>query len=63
LEAKRLLDNEIYTDLENAYSEADNIIKEASVEFNKTHEKKQLQSPVKSIKQRLSNNGSIINHP
>lgn len=35
LEAKRLLDNGIYTDLEQAYSEAEKIITEVRVEFKK----------------------------
>ncbi|HBR2818815.1 TPA: hypothetical protein L9Q46_005339, partial [Klebsiella pneumoniae] len=35
LEAKRLLDNGIYTDLEKAYSEAEKIITEIRVEFKK----------------------------
>lgn len=40
LEAKRLLDNGIYTDLEKAYSEAEKIITEIRVEFKKKQEKK-----------------------
>jgi hypothetical protein len=39
LEAKRLLDNGIYTDLEKAYSEAEKIITEIRVEFKKKQEK------------------------
>jgi hypothetical protein len=39
LEAKRLLDNGIYTDLEKAYSEAEKIITEVRVEFKKKQEK------------------------
>lgn len=39
LEAKRLLDNGIYTDLEKAYSEAEKIITEVRVEFKKRQEK------------------------
>lgn len=41
LEAKRLLDNGIYTDLEKAYREAEKIITEVRVEFKKKQEKKQ----------------------
>jgi hypothetical protein len=39
LEAKRLLDNGIYTDLEKAYSEAEKIITKVRVEFKKKQEK------------------------
>lgn len=40
LEAKRLLDNGIYTDLEKAYSEAEKIITEIRVEFKKNRKRK-----------------------
>ncbi|CAM7564034.1 TPA: hypothetical protein PCI71_003544 [Klebsiella pneumoniae] len=54
LEAKRLLDNGIYIDLEKAYSEAEKIISEIRVEFKKKQEKKQFRSRIKSIKRALS---------
>ncbi len=54
LEAKRLLDNGIYTDLEKAYSEAEKIITEIRVEFKKQQEKKEFRSRIKSIKRALS---------
>lgn len=53
LEAKRLLDNGIYTDLENAYIEAEKIITEVRVEFKKKQEKQQFPSRIKSIKRAL----------
>lgn len=53
LEAKRLLDNGIYTDLEKAYREAEKIITEVRVEFKKKQEKKQFRSRIKSIKRAL----------
>jgi hypothetical protein len=53
LEAKRLLDNGIYTDLEKAYSEAEKIITEIRVEFKKKQEKKQFRTRIKSIKRAL----------
>ncbi|VCX70894.1 hypothetical protein BANRA_01728 [Klebsiella pneumoniae] len=40
LEAKRLLDNGIYTDPEKAYSEAEKIITEIRVEFKKNRRKR-----------------------
>lgn len=48
LEAKRLLDNGIYTDLEKAYSEAEKIITEIRIEFKKKQEKQEFRSRVKS---------------
>ena len=39
LEAKRLLDNGIYTDLEKAYSEAEKIITEIRVEFKRNRKR------------------------
>ena len=49
LEAKRLLDNGIYTDLEKAYSEAEKIITEIRVEFKKKQEKKQEQMMISEV--------------
>ncbi len=63
LEAKRLLDNGIYTDLEKAYSEAEKIITEIRVEFRKKQEKKQFRSRIKSIKQALSDDEFRTNIP
>ncbi|MCL6340540.1 hypothetical protein FGI04_11465 [Dickeya ananatis] len=59
LEAKRLLDNGIYTDLEKAYSEAEKIITEVRVEFKK----KQFRSRIKSIKRALSDDEFRSNIP
>jgi len=59
LEAKRLLDNGIYTDLEKAYSEAEKII----TEFRKKQEKKQFRSRIKSIKRALSDDEFRSNIP
>lgn len=53
LEAKRLLDNGIYTDLEQAYSEAEKIITEVRVEFKKKQGRKLFRSRIKSIKRAL----------
>ncbi|HDL7929476.1 hypothetical protein AB8954_02705 [Yersinia enterocolitica] len=63
LEAKRLLDNGIYTDLEKAYREAEKIITEVRVEFKKKQEKKQFHSRIKSIKRALSDDEFRINIP
>ncbi|WP_343515198.1 hypothetical protein [Klebsiella quasipneumoniae] len=63
LEAKRLLDNGIYTDLEKAYSEAEKIITEIRVEFKKKQEKKQFRSRIKSIKRALSDDEFRSNIP
>ncbi|AUU86360.1 MULTISPECIES: hypothetical protein [Enterobacterales] len=63
LEAKRLLDNGIYTDLEKAYSEAEKIITEIRVEFKKEQEKKQFRSRIKSIKRALSDDEFRTNIP
>ncbi len=63
LEAKRLLDNGIYTDLEKAYSEAEKIITEIRVEFKKKQEKKQFLSRIKSIKRALSDDEFRTNIP
>ncbi|VDR25871.1 Uncharacterised protein [Raoultella terrigena] len=63
LEAKRLLDNGIYTDLEKAYREAEKIILEIRVEFKKKQEKKQFRSRIKSIKRALSDDEFITNIP
>lgn len=63
LEAKRLLDNGLYTDLEKAYSEAEKIITEIRVEFKKKQEKKQFRSRIKSIKRALSDDEFITNIP
>lgn len=63
LEAKRLLDNGIYTDLEKAYSEAEKIITEIRVEFKKKQEKKEFRSRIKSIKQALSDDEFRNNVP
>ncbi len=67
LEAKRLLDNGIYTDLEKAYSEAEKIITEIRVEFKKKQEKKQekkqFRSRIKSIKRALSDDEFRTNIP
>lgn len=63
LEAKRLLDSGIYTDLEKAYSEAEKIITEIRVEFKKKQEKKQFRSRIKSIKRALSDDGFRTNIP
>lgn len=59
LEAKRLLDNGIYTDLEQAYGEAEKIITEVRVEFKK----KQFRSRIKSIKRALSDDEFRSNIP
>ncbi|HDZ0983558.1 TPA: hypothetical protein RRU24_005220 [Klebsiella quasipneumoniae] len=63
LEAKRLLDNGIYTDLEKAYSEAEKIITEIRVEFKKKQEKKEFRSRIKSIKRALSDDEFRSNVP
>lgn len=63
LEAKRLLDNGIYTDLEKAYSEAEKIITAIRVEFRKKQEKKQFRSRIKSIKRALSDDEFRTNIP
>ena len=63
LEAKRLLDNGIYTDLERAYREAEKIITEVRVEFKKKQEKKQFRSRIKSIKRALSDDEFRSNVP
>ncbi|WP_309176326.1 hypothetical protein [Enterobacter roggenkampii] len=63
LEAKRLLANGIYTDLEKAYSEAEKIITEIRVEFKKKQEKKQFRSRIKSIKRALSDDEFRTNIP
>ncbi|ENM0185230.1 hypothetical protein AB5X33_000240 [Enterobacter hormaechei] len=63
LEAKRLLDNGIYTDLEKAYREAEKIITEIRVEFKKKQEKKQFRSRIKSIKRTLSDDEFRTNIP
>lgn len=63
LEAKRLLDNGIYTDLKKAYSEAEKIITEIRVEFRKKQEKKQFRSRIKSIKRALSDDEFRSNIP
>lgn len=63
LEAKRLLDNRIYTDLEQAYSEAEKIITEIRVGFKKKQEKKQFRSRIKSIKRALSDDEFRSNVP
>lgn len=63
LEAKRLLDNGIYTDLEKAYREAEKIITEVRVEFKKKQEKKQFRSRIKSIKRALSDDEFRNNVP
>ncbi|VUS27955.1 hypothetical protein SB6412_00405 [Klebsiella pasteurii] len=63
LEAKRLLDNGIYNDLEKAYSEAEKIITEIRVEFKKKQEKKQFRSRIKSIKRALSDDDFRNNVP
>lgn len=63
LEAKRLLDNGIYTDLEKAYREAEKIITEVRVEFKKKQEKKQFRSRIKSIKRALSDDEFRSNIP
>ena len=63
LEAKRLLDNGIYTDLKKAYSEAEKIITEIRVEFKKKQEKKQFRSRIKSIKRALSDDEFRSNIP
>jgi hypothetical protein len=63
LEAKRLLDNGIYTDLEKAYSEAEKIITEIRVEFKKKQEKKEFRSRIKSIKRALSDDEFRNNVP
>ena len=63
LEAKRLLDNGIYTDLEKAYREAEKIITEVRVEFKKKQEKKEFRSRIKSIKRALSDDEFRSNIP
>lgn len=63
LEAKRLLDNGIYTDLEKAYREAEKIIVEIRVEFKKKQEKKEFRSRIKSIKRALSDDEFRTNIP
>ena len=63
LEAKRLLDNGIYTDLEKAYSEAEKIITEIRVEFKRKQENKQFHSRIKSIKRALSDDEFRSNIP
>ena len=63
LEAKRLLDNGINTDLEKAYSEAEKIITEIRVEFKKKQEKKEFRSRIKSIKRALSDDEFRSNVP
>lgn len=63
LEAKRLLDNGIYTDLKKAYSEAEKIITEIRVEFKKKQEKKEFRSRIKSIKRALSDDEFRNNVP
>ena len=63
LEAKRLLDNGIYTDLEQAYSEAEKIITEIRVEFKKKQEKKEFRSRIKSINRALSDDEFRSNVP
>lgn len=63
LEAKRLLDNGIYTDLEKAYNEAEKIITEIRVEFKKKQEKKKFRSRIKSIKRALSDDEFRNNVP
>ena len=63
LEAKRLLDNGIYTDLEKAYREAEKIITEVRVEFKKKQEKKEFRSRIKSIKRALSDDEFRNNVP
>ena len=63
LEAKRLLDNGVYTDLETAYSEAEKIITEIRVEFKKKQENKQFRSRIKSIKRALSDDEFRNNVP
>ena len=63
LEAKRLLDNGIYTDLEKAYREAEKIITEIRVEFKKKQEKKEFRSRIKSIKRALSDDEFRSNIP
>jgi len=63
LEAKRLLDNGIYTDLEKEYSEAEKIITEIRIEFKKKQEKKQFRSRIKSIKRALSDDEFRSNIP
>ena len=63
LEAKRLLDNGINTDLEKAYSEAEKIITEIRVEFKKKQEKKEFSSRIKSIKRALPDDEFRSNVP
>ncbi|HFS0175814.1 TPA: hypothetical protein ACHYTX_002076 [Enterobacter kobei] len=63
LEAKRLLDNGIYTDLKQAYSEAEKIITEVRVEFKKKQERKYFRSRIKSIKRALSDDEFRSNIP
>lgn len=63
LEAKRLLDNGIYTDLGKAYSEAEKIITGIRIEFKKKQEKKQFRSRIKSIKRALSDDEFRSNIP
>lgn len=63
LEAKRLLDNGIYTDLEQAYSGAEKIITEVRVEFKKKQEIQQFRSRIKSIKRILSDDEFGSNIP
>ena len=63
LEAKRLLVNGIYTDLEQAYSEAEKIITEVRVEFKKKQEIKHFRSRIKSIKRALSDDEFRSNIP
>lgn len=62
-EAKRLLDNGIYTDLKQAYSEAEKIITEVRVEFKKKQERKHFRSRIKSIKRALSDDEFRSNIP
>lgn len=62
-EAKRLLDNGIYTDLKQAYSEAEKIITEVRVEFKKKQERKHFRSRIKSIKRALSDDEFGSNIP
>ncbi|QLO43387.1 hypothetical protein HV198_15055 [Citrobacter freundii] len=63
LEAKRLLENGIYTDLEKAYSEAEKIITKVRVEFKKKQKKQQFRSRIKSIKRALSDDEFRSNVP
>ncbi|EPQ6910113.1 hypothetical protein ACUVZB_004971 [Citrobacter freundii] len=63
LEAKRLFDNGIYTDLEKAYSEAEKIITKVRVEFKKKQEKQQFRTRIKSIKCALSDDEFRSNVP